>query len=431
MHAIILVPYLGHPYNQLGILFETSRINQLSTVFYYFRSIAVRYKFPLATTNLENFLHKLIDIPLIRYNPTNIDFKASNKSDNYLIKLAHKDLITLYLQISAFIYFLNAKKNKNDENQILKVNEYLDLFKYSFNAFIRTPLQRDKLDSYQLCQMVSISIYLLTENESSSLKLFSYLVEILILFYNDNLNKDSSFDEFILPSLYLAFNYLNICDETKLVITNQLWLQNSKTDQNSKFLYSTMNVLNILNNQVTSYKQQDPLIDLNKNYNDYPLNEDRMLDSFLPFKKFHSMLNISKYLRKSQLLSDSNECFIRKKRIVSSFSEIVSQDLAKKCFLTSSHLNELKIVEANLPNDLLQKPIAITTSNISKEINQANETIETKQSINQDYPKKRRQNVAIDSITQKNMFQKQEAITSTPSVNNQSQIQFRNVCFIF
>ena len=127
----------------------------------------------------------------------------------------------------------------------------------------------------------------------------------------------------------------------------------------------------------------------------------------------------------------SNECFIRKKRIVSSFSQIVSQDLAKKCFLTSSHLNELKIVEANLPNDLLQKPITITTSNISKEINQANETIETKQPINQDYPKKRRQNVAIHSITQKNMFQKQEAITSTPLLNNQSQIQFRNVCFIF
>ena len=112
LHAIILVPYLGHPYNQLGILFETSRTNQLSTVFYYFRSIAVRYKFPLATTNLENFLLKLIDIPLSRYNPSNVDVSAAaagivaNQTDNFLIKLAHKDLITLYLQVNALVYFL-------------------------------------------------------------------------------------------------------------------------------------------------------------------------------------------------------------------------------------------------------------------------------------------------------------------------------------
>jgi hypothetical protein len=111
LHAIILVPYLGHPYNQLGILFETSRINQLSTVFYYFRSIAVRYKFPLATTNLENFLLKLIDIPLSRYNPSNVDVSetaciVSNQTDSFLIKLSHKDLITLYLQVNALIYLL-------------------------------------------------------------------------------------------------------------------------------------------------------------------------------------------------------------------------------------------------------------------------------------------------------------------------------------
>ena len=68
MHAIKLVPYLGHPYNQLGILFDSSRTNQLCTVFYYIRSIGTRYTFPLASTNLENFFHKLIDVPLSRYN---------------------------------------------------------------------------------------------------------------------------------------------------------------------------------------------------------------------------------------------------------------------------------------------------------------------------------------------------------------------------
>ena len=70
MHAIKLVPYLGHPYNQLGILFDSSRTNQLATVFYYVRSIGTLFTFPLASTNLENFYHKLIDMPLSRYSPS-------------------------------------------------------------------------------------------------------------------------------------------------------------------------------------------------------------------------------------------------------------------------------------------------------------------------------------------------------------------------
>lgn len=132
LHAIILVPYLGHPYNQLGILFETSRTNQLSTVFYYFRSIAVRYKFPLATTNLENFLLKLVDIPLSRYNPSNLDVSepmaaASQSADNFLIKLAHKDLITLYLQVNAQVYFLANPTVQLNKKTSLQVRVYIHI----------------------------------------------------------------------------------------------------------------------------------------------------------------------------------------------------------------------------------------------------------------------------------------------------------------
>lgn len=100
LHAIRLLPYLGHPYNQLGILFETSRTNQLSTVFYYMRSIATRYTFPLASTNLENFFKKLIDIPLSRYMPS----ITSGDNKNVAIKLPHMDLITLFLQLNAIFY---------------------------------------------------------------------------------------------------------------------------------------------------------------------------------------------------------------------------------------------------------------------------------------------------------------------------------------
>jgi hypothetical protein len=107
-HAIRLVPYLGHPYNQLGILLETTRTNQLATVFYYMRSISVRYAFPLASTNLENFFNKLIEVPLSRFMPsitTSTNTSIANEVKSVPIKLPHMDLIALFLQINAMLYF--------------------------------------------------------------------------------------------------------------------------------------------------------------------------------------------------------------------------------------------------------------------------------------------------------------------------------------
>lgn len=174
LHAIKLVPYLGHPYNQLGILFETSRTNQLSTIFYYVRSVACRYNFPLASTNLENFFKKLVDVPLTRYNPSlnnpnSINNLLNNNEPqlNLVVKLSHKDLITLYLQINAFIYYLSKSVDslatsigKNSQ----RVSSYVELFKTSFMAFVSTPLQLEKLDSAQLTQMMTVLIFLISQS---------------------------------------------------------------------------------------------------------------------------------------------------------------------------------------------------------------------------------------------------------------------------
>ena len=48
----------GQPYNQLAIL-EAAKGNKLATVFYYVQSIAVKYPFPVAATNLEKFFTKI------------------------------------------------------------------------------------------------------------------------------------------------------------------------------------------------------------------------------------------------------------------------------------------------------------------------------------------------------------------------------------
>lgn len=186
LHAIKLVPYLGHPYNQLGILFETSRTNQLSTIFYYVRSIACRYNFPLASTNMENFFKKIVDIPLNRYNPS-LGSNNNEQGLNTVVNLSHKDLMSLFLQINAMIYYLpkevNSLPTNNSTNSGLnsqRIGSYLELFKNSFMAFIETPLQRDKLSSVQINQMITIVIFLISQTTSNPSKKVTYNLMVIL-----------------------------------------------------------------------------------------------------------------------------------------------------------------------------------------------------------------------------------------------------------
>uniref|UniRef100_A0A8C2CID3 Nonsense-mediated mRNA decay factor n=1 Tax=Cyprinus carpio TaxID=7962 RepID=A0A8C2CID3_CYPCA len=55
-----LVPSNGQPYNQLAIL-ASSKGDHLTTIFYYCRSIAVKFPFPAASTNLQKALSKALE----------------------------------------------------------------------------------------------------------------------------------------------------------------------------------------------------------------------------------------------------------------------------------------------------------------------------------------------------------------------------------
>ena len=145
LHAIKLVPYLGQPYNQLGILFATSRPNQLAAVFYYIRSIAVRYTFPLAATNLENLFAKLVEI-------------APPKAPSSALSL--KDLLTLYLQINACVYMTRqmrmpsaAKTSSSSSSSSGHLAALVDVFRSAFGAMMKEATRRDQVDSTQLCQV--------------------------------------------------------------------------------------------------------------------------------------------------------------------------------------------------------------------------------------------------------------------------------------
>ncbi|XP_078499263.1 nonsense-mediated mRNA decay factor SMG7 isoform X3 [Lissotriton helveticus] len=59
-HAAQLVPSNGQPYNQLAIL-ASSKGDHLTTIFYYCRSISVKFPFPAASTNLQKALSKALE----------------------------------------------------------------------------------------------------------------------------------------------------------------------------------------------------------------------------------------------------------------------------------------------------------------------------------------------------------------------------------
>lgn len=60
MILIYLVLPSGQPYNQLAIL-ASSKGDHLTTIFYYCRSIAVKFPFPAASTNLQKALSKALE----------------------------------------------------------------------------------------------------------------------------------------------------------------------------------------------------------------------------------------------------------------------------------------------------------------------------------------------------------------------------------
>lgn len=60
LNVTLLLFSAGQPYNQLAIL-ASSKGDHLTTIFYYCRSIAVKFPFPAASTNLQKALSKALE----------------------------------------------------------------------------------------------------------------------------------------------------------------------------------------------------------------------------------------------------------------------------------------------------------------------------------------------------------------------------------
>lgn len=163
-----------------------------------------------------------------------------------------------------------------------KLTHYFELFKTSFVSFIQTPMQKERLDALQLSQMVSIVLFHLNNPQSNAIQNLNDLPLELLLFLVEQfvfLVLDST--DLVLTPLYIAFSFIEHFKSGSLIVDNALWKFSTSID---KYVPMTVKVLNEFS-QVPESKN---------NLNDFPLNEDRMLESYLPMKEAHKQYSFKK-----------------------------------------------------------------------------------------------------------------------------------------
>ncbi|KAJ8270243.1 hypothetical protein GJAV_G00112040 [Gymnothorax javanicus] len=101
-HAAQLVPSNGQPYNQLAIL-ASSKGDHLTTIFYYCRSIAVKFPFPAASTNLQKALSKALE-----------------SRDEVKTKWSVSDFIKAFIKFHGHVYLCKSLEKLNSLREKLE-----------------------------------------------------------------------------------------------------------------------------------------------------------------------------------------------------------------------------------------------------------------------------------------------------------------------
>ncbi|XP_029831478.3 protein SMG7 [Ixodes scapularis] len=129
-HAVELGPRNGHPYNQLALL-EAASGEKLSAVFFHVRSLALQHPFPAAATNLSKLYSKMVS-----------DSSASIGKT----KMSPYEYTTAFLQFHAHIYLVADLKRAEG-------------LLGSLTACLPALVIAEKLDTWQLLQMVAVSMF--------------------------------------------------------------------------------------------------------------------------------------------------------------------------------------------------------------------------------------------------------------------------------
>ncbi|XP_006143941.1 protein SMG7 isoform X6 [Tupaia chinensis] len=115
-HAAQLVPSNGQPYNQLAIL-ASSKGDHLTTIFYYCRSIAVKFPFPAASTNLQKALSKALE-----------------SRDEVKTKWGVSDFIKAFIKFHGHVYLSKSLEKLSPLREKLEEQFKRLLFQKAFNS---------------------------------------------------------------------------------------------------------------------------------------------------------------------------------------------------------------------------------------------------------------------------------------------------------
>ncbi|XP_017195199.1 nonsense-mediated mRNA decay factor SMG7 isoform X1 [Oryctolagus cuniculus] len=115
-HAAQLVPSNGQPYNQLAIL-ASSKGDHLTTIFYYCRSIAVKFPFPAASTNLQKALSKALE-----------------SRDEVKTKWGVSDFIKAFIKFHGHVYLSKSLEKLGPLREKLEEQFKRLLFQKAFNS---------------------------------------------------------------------------------------------------------------------------------------------------------------------------------------------------------------------------------------------------------------------------------------------------------
>nr|KAF6316603.1 SMG7 nonsense mediated mRNA decay factor [Pipistrellus kuhlii] len=197
-HAAQLVPSNGQPYNQLAIL-ASSKGDHLTTIFYYCRSIAVKFPFPAASTNLQKALSKALE-----------------SRDEVKTKWGVSDFIKAFIKFHGHVYLSKSLEKLSPLREKLEEQFKRLLFQKAFNS--QQLVHVTVINLFQLHHLRDFSNE--TEQHSYSqdeqlcwtqlLALFMSFFGILCKCPLQNKSQEESYNAYPLPAVKVSMDWLRL-----------------------------------------------------------------------------------------------------------------------------------------------------------------------------------------------------------------------------
>ncbi|XP_007175265.1 nonsense-mediated mRNA decay factor SMG7 isoform X7 [Balaenoptera acutorostrata] len=197
-HAAQLVPSNGQPYNQLAIL-ASSKGDHLTTIFYYCRSIAVKFPFPAASTNLQKALSKALE-----------------SRDEVKTKWGVSDFIKAFIKFHGHVYLSKSLEKLSPLREKLEEQFKRLLFQKAFNS--QQLVHVTVINLFQLHHLRDFSNE--TEQHSYSqdeqlcwtqlLALFMSFLGILCKCPLQNQSQEESYNAYPLPAVKVSMDWLRL-----------------------------------------------------------------------------------------------------------------------------------------------------------------------------------------------------------------------------